>query len=79
MYVFVCLSYLNCTTLPELSLKKNQHTPLQGNPMRFFFVFFFNKFVQKKKKNSPGHTLYHTLTLPGYAEVMGAGTGSGHR
>ena len=73
--MFVCLSYLNRTMLHEISLKKNQHTPLQGNPLRvFFFVFFFlNKFVQeKKKKKSPGHTLYHTLTLSGYAGSNGS-------
>lgn len=55
--MFVCLSYLNRTMLHEISLKKNQHTPLQGNPLRVFFVcfFFLNKFVQeKKKKKIPG-------------------------
>lgn len=57
IYMFVCLSYLNCIMLHEVSLKKNQHTPLQGNPMRFFFFCFLNKFVQKKKKIPGSHPI----------------------
>ena len=74
MHLFACLSHLDCTMLPELSLRKKPHTPLQGNPMRVFFVFFFltNLYREKKKKKSPGHSLYHTLTLPGYARSDGS-------
>ena len=80
--MFVCLSYLNRTMLHEISLKKNQHTPLQGNPLRVFFVvfFFLNKFVQEKKKKNPRVTPYTIRSpCPVMQEAMGAGTGSGHR
>ena len=77
IYMFVCLSYLNCTMLHEISLKKNQHTPLQGNPMRFFFVCLFFKQICTEKKKNPRVTPYTIRSpCPVMQEAMGAGTGS---
>lgn len=82
MHLFACLSHLDCTMLPELSLRKKPHTPLQGDPMRVFFVFFFltNLYREKKKKKNPRVTVYTIRSpCPVMHEVTGAGTGSGHR